>query len=118
MTEQPQPSQALTFVYDYRPGAPFQVVDRLPQVVIDRILGRERDGEPVIRNTGGYDVYLVTYRWQGVLGEYGLVFVDGSLREGQQYTFGTDAVFFDSRLALIETGLSAIDGASTAGVSS
>lgn len=111
MTEHPEPSQALTFVYSYRPEASFQVVDRLPQVVVDRILGREVDGEPVIADTADYDAYLATYRSRDVAStEHILVFVDGSLREGQQYTFGTDAVFFASHLGLIEVDLSTDDG--------
>lgn len=114
MTVHSQPGQALTFAYDYDPGTSFQVVARLPQNVVARILGRQVDGEPVIRDTADYDAYLANYRLQGDSpGEYILVFVDGALQDDQQYTFDTGAVFFASRLNLIEVGLSASEGTPT-----
>jgi hypothetical protein len=87
------------------------VVARLPQNVVGRILGRQMDVGPVIRDTADYDAYLAIYRSQGGSpGEYFLVFVDGALQDDQRYAFDTGAVVSASRLNPIEVGLGTGEG--------
>ncbi|MFC4448267.1 hypothetical protein [Halorussus aquaticus] len=106
---QPQDGlQALVFVSDYQPSVGFQVVSRIQQPTVNQILGYVNPADPnqgdgAVVDPTDWNGYITNYQGCGP-GNYNLVFLrEGTLQQGQTYSFTTDAIFFSNRLQLLES---------------
>ena len=107
--QQQVPDQVLVFAYEYNPGLPFEVINRVQQGTVDSILGRQvgENGQTIVSDTADYNGYIVRFQPDQEAGEYAIVFVrEDTLQLGSRFSFQTDATFFNTQANLLTAGLS------------
>jgi len=109
------PSQVMVFSYDYSPGLPFEVVNRLQQQTVDSVLGQTvgENGDQLVNDPTEYNGYVVQYQsGDGTIGEYTMVFVrDETLTGDTTYEFTPgDVTFFNTDVTLLQAGLQRTEG--------
>ena len=111
--QQQVPGQVLVFAYEYNPGLPFEVINRVQQGTVDSILGRQigDNGQAIVSDTADYNGYIIRYQPDQDAGEYAIIFVrDDTLQLGSTFSFQTDATFFNTQVNLLTAGLSSTGG--------
>jgi len=100
-------AEGLVFTYDFRPGVPFRVLDRIQvSTTVEILSGPSGEGVPVISQPDDYEGYVVNYRMnEDGPGEFTLVFTEEMLERGERYQFGMESQVFSNDINLISAML-------------